>query len=226
MLISGATVLIAMAGMLFAGSNVFTSLGIGAMIVVFVSMIGSLTVLPAVLARLGDRIDRGVLAVSPPASPASWALRWEPGLPRAAGDAPHAAAAPERRAAGVANLGGDAAAVAALPGRRRRALDGLLVLLTLPAFGMHTKLPGFNDLPHEPEDRADLRPDRAGVPGVALPRDGGRESGRRDVAGRNRSDRRPKAPGARVGRHEGADPDDGERSAYGREGERSARRQR
>jgi uncharacterized membrane protein YdfJ with MMPL/SSD domain len=49
--------------MLFAGSNIFTSLGIGAMIVVFVSMIGSLTVLPALLARLGDRIDRGVLAV-------------------------------------------------------------------------------------------------------------------------------------------------------------------
>jgi RND superfamily putative drug exporter len=62
--ISGATVLVAMAGMLLAGSGVFTSLGIGAMIVVFVSMLGSLTVLPALLAKLGDRIDRGVVAVA------------------------------------------------------------------------------------------------------------------------------------------------------------------
>src|SRR5438874_13364783 len=62
-LISGATVLVAMAGMLFAGSGVFTSIGTGAMIVVFVSMIGSLTVLPALLSKLGDRIDRGVLSV-------------------------------------------------------------------------------------------------------------------------------------------------------------------
>ena len=46
-LVSGVTVLIAMAGMLLAGSKIFTSLGIGAMIVVFMSMIGSLTVLPA-----------------------------------------------------------------------------------------------------------------------------------------------------------------------------------
>ena len=35
-LISGFTVLIAMAGMLFAGTKIFTSIGIGAMLVVFV----------------------------------------------------------------------------------------------------------------------------------------------------------------------------------------------
>src|SRR5438552_1206755 len=57
-LVSGATMLVAMAGMLFAGSGVFTSIGIGAMIVVFVSMVGSLTVLPAILSKLGDRLDR------------------------------------------------------------------------------------------------------------------------------------------------------------------------
>ena len=62
-LISGSTVLIAMAGMLFAGSKIFTSIGIGAMIVVFLAMVGSLTVLPALLAKLGDRVDRGVLTV-------------------------------------------------------------------------------------------------------------------------------------------------------------------
>jgi uncharacterized membrane protein YdfJ with MMPL/SSD domain len=63
-LISGFTVLIAMAGMLFAGTKIFTSIGIGAMLVVFVSLVGSLTVLPALLGKLGDRyIERGVRQV-------------------------------------------------------------------------------------------------------------------------------------------------------------------
>src|SRR5919197_178454 len=63
-LISGITVLIAMAGMLFAGSKIFTSIGIGAMLVVFVSLVGSMTVLPALLGKLGDRyIERGVRQV-------------------------------------------------------------------------------------------------------------------------------------------------------------------
>src|SRR5256885_13161495 len=53
-----------MAGMLFAGTKIFTSIGIGAMLVVFVSLVGSLTVLPALLGKLGDRyIERGVRQV-------------------------------------------------------------------------------------------------------------------------------------------------------------------
>ena len=59
-LVSGTTVLIAMAGMLMAGSKIFSSFGVGAMIVVFVTMVGSLTVLPALLGKLGDRVERGV----------------------------------------------------------------------------------------------------------------------------------------------------------------------
>src|SRR5262249_60156156 len=62
-LISGGTVLIALAGMLFAGSKIFTSIGIGAMIVVFLSMVGSVTVLPALLGRLGDNVDLGLRQV-------------------------------------------------------------------------------------------------------------------------------------------------------------------
>src|SRR5438128_3461695 len=63
-LISGFTVLIAMAGMLFAGTKIFTSIGIGAMLVVFTSLVGSLTVLPALLGKLGDRyIERGLRQV-------------------------------------------------------------------------------------------------------------------------------------------------------------------
>ena len=58
-LVSGFTVMIAMAGMLFAGGQTFVSFSIATMIVVAVAMIGSLTVLPAVLSKLGDRVEKG-----------------------------------------------------------------------------------------------------------------------------------------------------------------------
>jgi uncharacterized membrane protein YdfJ with MMPL/SSD domain len=58
-LISGFTVIIAMAGMLFAGDKGYMSMGVATMIVVAVAMIGSLTVLPALLSRLGDRVEKG-----------------------------------------------------------------------------------------------------------------------------------------------------------------------
>src|SRR5204863_5742392 len=58
-LISGATVLIAMAGMFVSGNSLFTSIGLGTMIVVLAAMIGSLTVLPAVLRRLGENVEKG-----------------------------------------------------------------------------------------------------------------------------------------------------------------------
>jgi uncharacterized membrane protein YdfJ with MMPL/SSD domain len=57
--VSGLTVLIALAGLLFTGSKVFTSIGLATMVVVAIAVIGSVTVLPAVLAKLGDRVDRG-----------------------------------------------------------------------------------------------------------------------------------------------------------------------
>jgi uncharacterized membrane protein YdfJ with MMPL/SSD domain len=58
-LISGMTVIIAMAGMFFAGIQGMTEFGLGTIMVVAVAMFGSLTVLPAVLAWLGDRVDKG-----------------------------------------------------------------------------------------------------------------------------------------------------------------------
>jgi RND superfamily putative drug exporter len=58
-LTSGITVMIAMAGMLLTGSKIFDSIGVGAMLVVFTAMVGSLTVLPALLGRLGDKVDKG-----------------------------------------------------------------------------------------------------------------------------------------------------------------------
>ena len=57
-LISGVTVMVAMAGMLFSGDQMFISFGIGTILVVAVAMLGSLTVLPAVLSWLGDRVEK------------------------------------------------------------------------------------------------------------------------------------------------------------------------
>jgi uncharacterized membrane protein YdfJ with MMPL/SSD domain len=57
-LVSGVTVLIAMAGMFFAGNAVFSSFAVGTMLVVAVAMLGSITVLPAVLSKLGDRVEK------------------------------------------------------------------------------------------------------------------------------------------------------------------------
>jgi putative drug exporter of the RND superfamily len=148
-LISGFTVLIAMAGMLFAGSKIFTSIGIGAMLVVFVSLVGSLTVLPALLGRLGERyIERGVrqvlaagvlrvlrLAKTQP----RWLL-WLRDTPtllrRLKGDRQ------ESRVWGfVLNRSMRFPAIAT-------ALSGaVLVVLALPVLNIHTKLLSFTDLP-------------------------------------------------------------------------------
>jgi uncharacterized membrane protein YdfJ with MMPL/SSD domain len=58
-LVSGLTVIVAMAGMLLSGDPTFTSFAVGTMTVVAVAMFASLTVLPAVLSKLGDRVERG-----------------------------------------------------------------------------------------------------------------------------------------------------------------------
>ena len=52
------TVMIAMAGMLFTGDKTFEGFGVATMIVVGVAVLGSLTVLPALLVELGDRVEK------------------------------------------------------------------------------------------------------------------------------------------------------------------------
>jgi RND superfamily putative drug exporter len=54
-LLSGLTVLTAMAGLLFAGNPIFVGFGVGTMLVVAVALLGSLTFLPAMLAFLGRK---------------------------------------------------------------------------------------------------------------------------------------------------------------------------
>jgi RND superfamily putative drug exporter len=58
-LVSGVTVIAAMAGMYFGGAATFTSFATGTILVVAIAVIGSLTVLPAVLSKLGDRVNKG-----------------------------------------------------------------------------------------------------------------------------------------------------------------------
>ncbi|HEY2260029.1 MAG TPA: MMPL family transporter, partial [Solirubrobacteraceae bacterium] len=113
-LASGVTVLIAMAGMLLTGSKTFDSIGVGAMLVVFMAMLGSLTVLPALLGRLGDKVDKGRIRKGRPSSRV-----WD------------AVLAPVLRFPAVAAV----------------ASTAVLVILALPALGLHTTLIGASDLP-------------------------------------------------------------------------------
>ena len=56
--VSGIAVFVAMSGLLLTGDATFVSMGVGTMLVVAVAVLGSLTVLPAMLSLLGDRIER------------------------------------------------------------------------------------------------------------------------------------------------------------------------
>jgi anti-anti-sigma factor len=58
-LISGFTVMVAMAGMYVTGNATFQSFATGTILVVAVAMVGSLTVLPALLSKLGDNVNKG-----------------------------------------------------------------------------------------------------------------------------------------------------------------------
>jgi uncharacterized membrane protein YdfJ with MMPL/SSD domain len=147
-LISGFTVLIAMAGMLFAGTKIFTSIGIGAMLVVFSSLVGSLTVLPALLGKLDRYIERGVRQVL-----AATALRFL----RLAKTQPSWLVWLRDTPTLLKRLKGDRAesrvwGFVITRAMRRPAIavgisTGILVVLTLPVLGLHTKLLSFTDLP-------------------------------------------------------------------------------
>ena len=66
--VSGITVMVAMAGMFLAGFSVFEAFGMGTILVVAVAMLGSVTVLPALLSILGRFVDR-------PRIPLLWRLQ-------------------------------------------------------------------------------------------------------------------------------------------------------
>jgi RND superfamily putative drug exporter len=139
-LVSGFTVLIAMGGMLLTGSKVFSSISIGAMLVVFVAMVGSLTVLPALLGRLGDKVEKG-------------SLRRKRNRLRARRGVWDLLLVPVLRFPRVA---------AVLSG-------GVLVLLALPLFGMHTAFLSASDLPHELQARKTYGEIQRSFPGAPQP---------------------------------------------------------
>ncbi|MFC7547611.1 MMPL family transporter [Plantactinospora sp. GCM10030261] len=127
--VSGLAVIISMAGLFLAGDVVFSSLAVGSILVVAVAVAGSLTVLPALLAKLGRWVDR-------PRVPVLWRLT----APRRG---PDGTPAPPRLWPALLR-----------PALRRPAVTltvsvGLLLALAAPALGMQLKFPGMEDLPRD-----------------------------------------------------------------------------
>ena len=58
-LVSGLTVVVAMSGMFLSGMLIFEGFAVAAILVVLVAVIGSVTVLPALLSLLGDKVELG-----------------------------------------------------------------------------------------------------------------------------------------------------------------------
>ena len=55
---AGVTVVVSLAGLMLTNHPIFISLALGAILVVLVTIVGSLTFLPALLSVLGDKVDR------------------------------------------------------------------------------------------------------------------------------------------------------------------------
>ncbi|MGN6245903.1 MAG: MMPL family transporter [Motilibacteraceae bacterium] len=152
--VSGVTVVIAMAGMFLAGEATFASLAVGTILVVAVSVAGSVLALPALLALLGRRLDR-------PRVPLLWRLQAHDGQARVWPALLRPVLARPALALGAGVLA--------------------LVALALPATGMALANPGVQDLPRSvPELRTLDRltaafPDQGATHAVAVwTRDGSR----------------------------------------------------
>ena len=120
-LISGLTVMVAMAGLFITGNITFISMGLGTILVVAAAVLGSLTVLPAVLASFGDRINKGRIPLLRRRSEARDSRAWGWLIDRVM-----------RRPVLAVVLAG-----------------GALVALSIPALSMETKLSGNDDLPRD-----------------------------------------------------------------------------
>jgi uncharacterized membrane protein YdfJ with MMPL/SSD domain len=147
--VSGLTVIVALAGLLVTGLPIFSSMALATIAVVVIAVVGSLTVLPASLALLGDRVNRGRI--------------------------PILARISDRRARrpGRESRGPWAAAARGIVRRPGLALAGAICLLgaiAVPALGLHTASAGTNDLPaKEPVMVANTEVERAfpGAPAAA-----------------------------------------------------------
>jgi uncharacterized membrane protein YdfJ with MMPL/SSD domain len=140
--VAACTVMIGLGGLLFTGLAVFTSMALGAIVVVAIAMVGSVTVLPATLSMLGDRIDRGRL--------------WNRGGRRRS-----------RRAR--AESGVWVAVARAVTGHPRAALFSALCVLgalATPALAMRTAAPGEHDLPASSPELVAIRAVERAFPGA------------------------------------------------------------
>jgi uncharacterized membrane protein YdfJ with MMPL/SSD domain len=141
-LVSGLTVMVAMAGMYLGGAPTFTSFATGTIIVVAVAVIGSLTVLPALLAWLGDRVEKGGVPIIKDqpwnASESSiWSRILTPALRHPAISAAAAA--------------------------------GLLIVLAIPTLHIHTATPGTDTLPQNLSVIKTYNKIQAAFPGGPIP---------------------------------------------------------
>ena len=141
-LISGITVMIAMAGMFFSGDKTFMSFAIGTMLVVAVAMIGSLTVLPAMLSWLGDRVEKARV-------PVLWRFRQADGESRVWG------AILDR--------------VLRRPLVSAVAATAVLVALAAPALTLHTAISGLDALPSSLDATKSYNKLNDAFPGGATP---------------------------------------------------------
>jgi uncharacterized membrane protein YdfJ with MMPL/SSD domain len=138
-LVSGFTVMAAMAGMYLTGDKGFSSMATGTILVVGVAMIGSLTVLPAMLSKLGDGIDRGRIPfIGKRAAQRSESRAWSWMLDRVL-----------KRPLVAAVISG-----------------GLLVALAIPAFGLHTANAGNAAIPQNTPVMKTYNRITAAFPGV------------------------------------------------------------
>jgi RND superfamily putative drug exporter len=148
-LVSGLTVMAAMAGLFFAGDRTFVALGLGAIMVVAVAMIGSVTVVPALLAALGDKAEKGRI----------------PFLHRGARGARDGDAA----AGGSRAWGWILGKVLARPLVSTGLATAVLVALAVPAFSMHTANTGIDGLPRKLEVMQVYDRMQAAFPGGQIP---------------------------------------------------------
>ena len=145
--VSGLTVVVALAGLVITGQGDFVSMGLGTILVVLIAVLGSLTVLPAVLALLGDRLDRGRL-------PGYRRLRQRRVRREAAAGRP------------IGFWAGLARAVTAKPRASLLTAVCILASLAVPLFGMKTADLDVQDLPrHMPVVQA-LQAIDAAFPGA------------------------------------------------------------
>ena len=139
-LISGVTVIAAMAGMFLTGDQAFSSFAMGTILVVAIAVLGSLTVLPALLSKLGDRVNKARV-------PFLHRLQRPPTT-----DARSESALADSDLAHIQHgrfWGWTVDRVLRRPKLAAAASAGLLVALALPALGMKTVVPGVEALPQE-----------------------------------------------------------------------------